>query len=193
MTLAEARARREEVKKLLREGKDPAVAGRAQKVAKAGAGTFRTVAAEWYARKMVAEGKSPSTLSRARWLLDMLLRPALATDQLQRSSHRNCWRCFAKLKPVAGTKQLPASGPQRAQFFGSALPPATVDETLRPIYAVLSRQGRGIPHAAVTDPKEIGELMRAIDRAQPDVIRMALRLLALTCARPTELIAARMV
>ena len=43
---------------------------------------------------------------------------------------------------------------------------------------------------AVTDPIGVGELMRAIEQASPERVRHALRLLALTCVRPGELIGA---
>ena len=34
--------------------------------------TFREVAEDWYATKMIAEGKATTTLRRTRWLLDAL-------------------------------------------------------------------------------------------------------------------------
>jgi integrase len=189
VTLAEARARREEVKKLLRAGHDPAAAGRAQKVAKAGARTFSAVAAEWYARKMVAEGKSPSTLSRARWLLDLLytgigdrsiaeVEPPELLAVLRQVEARGWHETVARLRATAS-----------AVFrFGIASGYCRRDPAADLRGALTT--GTAIPHAAVTNPTEVGELMRAIEGAKPDFIRMALRLMALTCARPTELIAA---
>ena len=189
VTLAEARARREEVKKLLRAGQDPAAARRAQKVARAGVRTFRAVAEEWYQRKMIAEGKSESTLYRARWLLDMIydgigdspvaeIEPPELLEVLRRYEANGWHETVARLRATAS-----------AVFrFGIASGYCKRDPAADLRGALTT--ATSIPRAAVTDPKEIGELMRVIDRAQPDLIRSALKFLALTFLRPGELIAA---
>ena len=91
ISLAEARSKREEVKKILREGKDPAGTGRAQKAAKAAAMTFREVAEDWYATKMIAEGKATTTFvgRGGCWMRSMKIS---ATDRLLKSSRTRCSR-----------------------------------------------------------------------------------------------------
>jgi integrase len=186
VSLAEARAHREETKKLLREGKDPAAV---RKVVKAGAWSFKAVAAEWYARKMVAEAKSASTLYRTRWLLDMLndgigdkpigeIEPPELLEVLRRAEARGWHETVARLRAVAS--QIFRYG--IASGYCKRDPAADLRGALT--------SGTSTPHPAVTSPDEIGELMRAIEGAQPDRMRLALKLLALTFLRPGELIAA---
>jgi integrase len=189
VSLAEARARREEVKKLLREGKDPAITGRAQKIAKAGARTFRAVAKEWEQRKMIAEGKSASMLRKTRWLLGILNdgigdRPILeieAPELLEVLRKVEAKELYEAVKLLRAT----ASSVFR---FGIASGYCKRDPAADLRGALTS--ATSTPHPAVTSPDEIGELMRAVDRAQPERVRLALKLLALTCVRPGELLGA---
>jgi integrase len=187
VTLAEARARREETKKLLREGKDPAAAGRALKVAKAGVRTFRAVAADWYQRKMVAEGKAASTLYKTRWLLDML-NDGIGDRPITEIEAPEVLEALRKVeaKGLLESVKLLRSTASTVFRFGIATSACKRDPAADLRGALTS--GTSIPRAAVTDPKEIGELMRAIDRAKPDQVRLALSLLALTCVRPGELL-----
>lgn len=65
VSLAEARYRREEIHRLLREGKDPA----AQPTPEKAQATFKDVAEE-FLHKREAEGIAAITLHKKRWLLD---------------------------------------------------------------------------------------------------------------------------
>jgi integrase len=187
VTLAEARARREEVKKLLRAGQDPAAAGRAQKVAKAGVRTFRAVAEEWEQRKMIAEGKSASTLHKTRWLLGMLY-DGIGDQPISEIEAPDLLEVLRKVEAkelYEAVKLLRATASQVFRF-GIASGYCRRDPSADLRGALTS--GTSTPHPAVTKPDEIGELMRALDHAQPERVRLALRLLALTCVRPGELL-----
>jgi integrase len=189
VSLATARSLREEVKKALRAGQDPAVTGRAQKAAKAGARTFRAVAGEWEQRKMIAEGRSASTLHRTRWLLGMLnagigdkpiseIEPPELLNVLRKVEAGGRYESVARLRAVAS--QIFRYG--IASGYCKRDPAADLRGALT--------SATSTPHPAVTSPDEIGELMRAVDRAQPERVRLALKLLALTCVRPGELLGA---
>jgi hypothetical protein len=69
--LADARAKRDDARKLLDNGHDPSEQARLDKIAAsvAAANTFKAVAEEWYA-KAEKEGLAPATLNKIRWLLD---------------------------------------------------------------------------------------------------------------------------
>ena len=190
ISLAEARSKREEVKKILREGKDPAGTGRAQKAAKAAAMTFREVAEDWYATKMIAEGKATTTLRRTRWLLDALnedigdrpiaeIEPHEVLQTLKKMQARDVMNSTQRLRTAAS-----------AVFrFGIVSGYCKVDPAVHLGIALTSGAG-STSRPAVTDPIGVGELMRAIEQASPERVRHALRLLALTCVRPGELIGA---
>jgi integrase len=186
VSLAGARTNRDEIKALLKAGQDPATAARMiSKTAR----TFRVVAAEWEQKKVIAEGRSTSTIFRTRWLLNMLeagigdrpiaeIEPPELLEVLRKIEVGGLNETVARLRATASSvfRFGIASGYCKrdpAADLRGALTTATTT-----------------PHPAITDPKQIGELMRAIEGARPDRIRLALKLLALTCVRPGELIGA---
>src|ERR1700694_4032674 len=74
ISLSEARQAGDTATRRLRQGVDPGVVVREEKQAAvaARAHSFSAIADDWQQRKMVAEGKSKSTLDRVRWLLGIL-------------------------------------------------------------------------------------------------------------------------
>ncbi|MGH6924451.1 MAG: tyrosine-type recombinase/integrase [Propylenella sp.] len=190
-SLAAARKRRDEAKALLAGGIDPGAERKRQKAAAkiSAATTFRAVADEWLA-KLEREGRAPVTLSKKKWLL------SLVDDDLGD-------RPIAELTAqgvLAAVRRIEARGrhetAQRAR--------ATIGAVCR--YAVATGRAENDPtqplrgalispkvkhHAAITEPRAIGELMRAIDgyRGAPQV-EAALKLLPFVFCRPGELRAA---
>lgn len=71
VSLADARAKRDSVRRLLAEGKNPVSAAREEELAAKLAEqiTFRFVADEWYS-KCEREGRAAITLQKQRWLLE---------------------------------------------------------------------------------------------------------------------------
>lgn len=69
--LADARAKRDEARRILARGIDPSDQIKLDKIAAsvAAANTFEAVAEEWYV-KAEKEGLAPATLNKIRWLLD---------------------------------------------------------------------------------------------------------------------------
>jgi integrase len=186
ISLAEARERRTEAKKLLAAGVDPGAARRLAKLKAKSAATFDVAAAEYLA-KLEREGRRASTLSKARWLLgfasptlgDRALDDILPADVL------------SVLKPVELRGRLESARRMR-EVVGSvfrlavAQGKATNDPTvaLRGALAMPTHT----PRAAIVDPRGVGALMRAIDgfEGQPTT-KAALRLMALLFPRPGEL------
>ena len=70
MSISDARQGRDEARKQLAAGLDPAVTKRVAALARkvAADNTFRTIAEEWVA-KNEREGRAPITLEKIRWLL----------------------------------------------------------------------------------------------------------------------------
>jgi hypothetical protein len=186
VSLAGVRTHRDEIKALLKAGQDPATAARMiSKTVR----TFRVVAAEWEQKKVIAEGRSASTIFRTRWLLNMLeagigerpiaeIEPPELLQVLRKIEVGGLHETVARLRATASSvfRFGIASGYCKrdpAADLRGALTTATTT-----------------PHPAITEPKQIGELLRAIDGARPDRIKLGLKLLALTCVRPGELIGA---
>jgi integrase len=191
VSLADARARREAAKLQLRQGIDPGHIIKAEKqaVVAARTSTFRAVADEWLDRKLIKQRRSASTIRRARRLLGVLkntigdrqlteIEAPELLDVLRRVEARGNHETAMRMRAAASNVfrygiAIGACKRDPASDLRGALTSAT--PTARP---------------AVTDPAEIGKLLRAIDGLQRPIMRLALKLLSLTAVRPGELLSA---
>ena len=191
VTLADARDRREAARKVLANGKDPSLERRLEKIARAAGGnTFREVAEE-FLDKQQREGRAEATLGKNRWLLE----PAYATfgdrpigevtapellHSLRKFELRERYESARRLRAVAGMVF------RYAIATGRATRDISVD--LRGALTTPKENHR----AAITEPSEVGALLRAIEgySGQPTT-RLALQLSALLFVRPGELRLAR--
>ncbi len=185
--LAEARAQRDEAKKLLEKGADPSVRRRLDKIAAKNAAnnTFRAVAAE-YLENLKTNGAAESTVSKNTWLLEDLaapiarrpiaeVLPAEILDILKKVEKSGRRETARRLRGVMGTVfryavvTLRAESDPTAALRGALLPPKVQH---RPAF--------------VDEPK-LGALMCSIDEYDGwPTIRAALQLLALTMTRPGD-------
>jgi integrase len=194
-TLVDARTRREEAKAQLRQGIDPGKIVKVEKMAEkqAIANTFGALADQWQQTKMVKEGKSKSTLVRTRWLLGILkggigdrplneIEAPELLDMLRKVEAQEKHEAVNRLRSTAS-----------AIFrFGIACGACKRDPAADLRGALTS--AKSTPHAAITDPASVGELLRAIDAYEKKpVLRLALQLLALTFVRPGNIAAAEWV
>ena len=187
VTLAEAREKRDNARKQIVKGVDPAEQRKLDKIAAETAArqTFGLVAEE-YIERMELAGVTASTISKKRWLLLDLakplakrpirdIHPAEILDILRKielSGRRDTAR---RLRGTIGAVYRYAMTTLRADsdptiaLHGALLPPKTV--------------GR----AAIMDEKEFGKLLQAIDDYDGwPTITAALKFLILTCVRPGE-------
>lgn len=186
--LKEARTRRDDARRLLADGVDPGENRKVQKAAKVerAANSFEHVAREWYAKhapnwapshgekvirrlekdifpwvggRPVAEITAPEILSCLRRIED---RGALDTAH---RAHQNCGQVFRYAIATGRAERDPSAD------LRGALPPA--------------RAGH---FAAITEPEEVGALLRAMDEVSAGfVVKSALRLAPLLFVRPGEL------
>jgi integrase len=185
--LAEARAQRDDAKKLLERGADPSLRRKLDKIAAKNAAnnTFGALAAE-YLENLKAQGAAESTLSKNTWLLEDLaapiarrpiaeVLPAEILDVLKKVEKSGRRETARRLRGVMGTVfryavvTLRAESDPTAALRGALLPPKVQH---RP---------------AFVDEKKLGALMCAIDEYDGwPTIRAALQLLALTMTRPGD-------
>lgn len=188
VSLKDARQRRDDARKLLAGGVDPSENRKATKAAKAesAGNSFEVIAREWFAkfsagwvkshadkiinrlekdifpwigRKPIADITAPELLAALRRIES---RGAVETAH---RAHQNCGQVF-----------------RYAVATGRALrdPSPDLRGALSPV--------QGTHLAAITDPKKVGELLRAIDGYEGQfVTKCALRLAPLTFVRPNEL------
>jgi integrase len=186
VTLAEARARRDDARATLRNGDDPAAIKRARKVAaKLGtAESFRAIADEWLAKQKPS--LAAVTYAKAEWMIDLV--PSLHALPIAAISPPDVLAALRKLES-AGTLETAHRVKQRlGQIFRYAVatgraqrdPTADLRGALAP---VVSKS-----HAAVTDPAAVGDLLRALHgyQGQP-ATAAALKLAPLLFVRPGNL------
>jgi len=191
--LAKARERRDEARRLLADGVDPSAARKAQKAAgeDRAANSFEALARQWFEQSKAAwvPGHSSKILRRLErdlfpWLGGMPVDEITAPDVL------------AALKRIAARGAVETAHRARndcSQVFryaiahGRATRDPAVD--LRGRHALPPAKAKH--YATLTDPRAIGELLRAIDGYRGShVTRCALRLAPLVFVRPGELRAA---
>ena len=187
VTLAGARSKRDEARKLLAAGSDPAVRRKLDKLAAANAAnsTFGAVAKE-YVANMEANGAAERTRTKYRWLLEDLaatianqpiadIVPAQVLDILKRVEKSGRRETAKKLRGVMGSVFRYAIVTLRA----------TSDPTA-PLRGALLKPN--VKHrAAIIDERQLGALMCAIDEYDGwATIRAALQFLSLTMTRPGD-------
>jgi integrase len=187
ISLADARAGRDEARKRLTEGVDPSVQKKLNRIAAetAAHNTFGLVAGEFLSN-LEANGAAPSTMAKNKWLLEDLAAPlanrpiaeitaAEILDLLKRIEKSGRRETARRLRGVMGT------------VFRLAV--VTLRAPSDPTYALQGALLRANtkPRAAITDEKQFGGLLCAIDGFDGwPTIKAALKFSALTFARPGE-------
>jgi integrase len=185
--LAEARRRRDDARRQLDAGADPLAERKHDKLIAVfnAANTFGEIAKE-YIDKQVAQGQADATTQKANWLLEQL-EPIAAFP-------------VADLKPIevlAALKRIEAKGKYETarrcrSFAGRVFRYAIATGRCETDPSSLLRGALIVPkvkhHAAILDPKPMGELLRAIDAYSGHAItRLAMQVLPHVMARPGEL------
>lgn len=188
MSLSEAREKRDQARKLLAAGVDPGENRKAQKSAKmdSAANSFEVIAREWFGKfspswaashadKIIRRlerdvfpwiGKQPIADITAPTLLATMRR--IENRGAVETAHRALQNCSQIFRYAIATGR--AIRDPGADLRG-ALPPS-----------------KGKHHASITDPKAIGELLRAVAGYQGSLItKCALQLAPLFFVRPGEL------
>lgn len=188
VTLAQARAKKDQARSQLASGQDPGDAKKDQKLQDRlrRGNTFEVLALDFMAKE-AKEGRAAATKTKNEWLLGMAIgsfgkRPitevtsALILTCLRkvetRGTHETAKRLRSKIGAVfryAIANALAESDPT------AALKGALIRPTVK-------------PRAAITDSKKLGGLLRAIDVFQGQTTtRLALSLLMILVPRPGEL------
>ncbi len=188
VSLADARRKREDAKKLLAAGVDPSQQAKLDKISKrvSSASTFNAVADE-FLRKVEREGKAAATMTKKRWLID-LARPALGPRPI---SEITAAEILVPLRQVEEQGNYETARRMRAtigQVFRHAVATARAeyDPTTNLRGALVAPT---VTHrAAITNRVALGGLLRAISgyEGSPET-SAALLLMAYLYPRPGEL------
>lgn len=186
--LKEARARREEARKLLAEGIDPGAQRKAQKAASEAraANSFEVIGREWLEkwRSTVEPAQYTKALARAEkniypWLGGRPIAeitPPEVLAVLRRIDERGARYSAHKVKS------------EISQVFRFAVATGRAERDPCPDLRGAIPPAKGENFAAITNPKEAGELLRAIDAFRgTHIVKSALLLAPLLFVRPGEL------
>lgn len=191
--LKDARQLRDEARSLAARGIDPAAQKRRDKVAAriAAENTFAAVAEDYIETKMRGEGKAPATVVKAEWFLK-LLRPALGSRPIAEIEPFELLDVLKKMER-AGRRE---TATKCLQFAGRVFRYGVATTRCRTDPASLLRDALArpmvTPMPALTDPKEVAGLLRAIDSYTGHAAtRVALLIAANVFVRPGELRHAR--
>ena len=162
-SLKAARAKRGSLRSALEAGRDPAAERRAERDSRSN--TFESIAREWLAKQPFA----PKTMKKAVWTFEDLLFPYICARPVSALTAPELLGVFRRLERRGKHETA-----HRAADLRGALAPVTVTN-----------------RAAITDPREVAQLLRALHgyRGHP-VVEAALKLAPLVFVRPGELRAA---
>ncbi len=188
VTLKDARTRRDEARKLLVNGVDPSEQRKAEKAAKAEETTnsFEALANEWFAKYAPhwSSGHATRVISRLKgdvfpWIgsrpITRITAPQLL-ETVQRIEQRGALETAYRVLSYCSQVFRYAIATGRATYN----PSGDLKGALPPV--------KGKHFASVTEPKEVGKLLRTLDGYEGTLpVRCALRLAPLVFVRPGEL------
>ncbi len=187
-SLSDARELRDAARKLVAAGIDPSQQRQKDKsqAEQSSENTFRVVAEEWLTLK--SEAMAPVTHNKARWMLDFAM-PKLGSMVLPSIQPPDV---LVVLREVEATGKSETVHRLKARIsevfrFGIATGRTTTDPT-RDLRGAIKPKRATRHFAALTDPREVGPLLRALASytGTPEVCA-ALKLAPLTFVRPGEL------
>lgn len=188
VSLAEARGARDEARKLIAQGLDPGVVRQEVKAARqlSAASSFEAVAREWYQK--FSPTWAPLTGARILRRLESDVFPTIGRLPIADVSAPVLLACLRKIEARGVNYTAHKARQYAGQVFRYAIatgraerdPSADLKGALPPL--------QEIHRAAVTDPKKVAELLRAIDGYSGQfVTASALKLAPLVFVRPGEL------
>lgn len=187
VTLASARAKRDDARRLVVEGIDPSQKRKDEKIAAttSAQNTFGALSAE-YITNLEGEHKAVSTIEKNRWLLEDLAKP-LASRPITEITPAEILDLLKRIEKSGRRDTARRLRGTISSVYRFAI--STLRATTDPTYPLRGALLRPIVQhrPAITDERELGALMRSIDEYDGwPTLRAALLLLALTMTRPGD-------
>lgn len=191
-SLAEARSKRDEAKKLLGSGVDPGAKKKQERIAaeNAAKNTFGVFADE-FLEGHDAKGSAETTKAKVRWLLTEVAAP-IASRPITEITPAEVLDLLKRVERSGRSETAKRLRATISAVFRLAIVTLRADRdptiALKGALAAPNVRHR----AAITDENQLGGLLRAIDEYDGwPTIKAALLFTALTCARPGEVRGAR--
>ncbi len=189
-TLKEAHNKRDTAKKQISDGIDPNEHKKAVKQAKAenAANSFEVIAREWGAKKVETwEEKN----NRSKRMLERNIFPWLGSKPITDILPKDILDCLRRIEERGTIETAHRTLQICGQVYRYAVATGRIDRDITPDLRGALPAAKGEHFAAITEPKAVAELLRAIDSYQGSLPSVcALKLASLVFVRPGELRAA---
>ncbi len=193
VSLVAARAARDEAKRQLAQGIDPSPTKRINKQLgeQAAASTFEAVATEWL-EQVHEHDVVPAHYQRNKRRLERDAFPIIGKRPISEITPPELLGCLRRIEVRGHVETAHRVKTLCGQVFRYGISTGRVERDPTPDLRGALRPSKGKHYPALTDPKEVAELLRAIDGygGQPTTIA-ALKLAPLVFTRPGELRQAR--
>lgn len=186
--LADARAQRDAARKLLARGGDPGEQIKLDRIAAtvAAANSFQAIAEEWLA-KAERENRSAVTMKKLRWLTTFL-NGSIGKRPIASISAQELLVVLRKMESKGRYETAKRLRSICSQIFRYAIATARADRDVAADLRGALIAPQPVHRPAITDPKGVGGLLRAIEAFEGHVnTKVALRLLPHVFVRPGEL------
>jgi len=189
ISLADAREKRAEARRLLAAGKNPALEKKRERaVAQVAAeNTFRAVAEEWIDKKLIGEGRNEATVSKARWQLTFVY-PDIGGDPIGGITAPQLLSILRKVEARGLKETATRLRSTLSRIFRYAVATGRAErDPAADLKGALSAP-ETTHHAALFEPRAVGGLLRSIDNYRGErQVAAALKLAPLVFVRPVEL------
>jgi len=192
MSLQQARGERDKLRALLRGGANPAQVAKAERAAHADRvnSTFGTIGLELLAKR-AKEGLSPGSVTRERRLIEKDL-AAIASMPITDVTAPILLAALRKLEQRGVVETAHRARSHAGRVFRYAIATGRAERNPAEDLAGALEQPKTKHFASLTDPEQIGELLRALHSYRGSMVtQAALRLAPLVFVRPGELRAAK--
>jgi len=193
VTLSDARQRREDARKLLANGTDPGAIRKAAKETKTAvtavaSETFEKVAREWMAWREAKGETAETTASKDRWRLESYLFPYIGARPITEISPLELRDVLKKAEDTGKRETASRTKITAGQVFRWAVLEGKTHTDITGSLRGLFTTPKPTHRAALTDPVQIGELLRSFDAFTGQFSTCcALKLAPLVFVRPGEL------
>ena len=186
-TLKEAREKRDEARKQITDGIDPSENKKAVKESKAesAANSFEIVAREWGAKKV---NDWDDKNNRSKRMLERNVFPWLGNKPITNILPKDILACLRRVEDRGTIETAHRTLQICGQVFRYAVATSRIDRDITPDLRGALPPAKGDHFAAITEPKQVAELLRAIDSYQGSLsATSALKLAHMVFVRPGEL------
>ncbi|MDZ4202793.1 MAG: integrase arm-type DNA-binding domain-containing protein [Gallionella sp.] len=188
VSLKEARQRRDDARKLLADGVDPGENRKAVKasITERAGNSFEVIAREWYAKNSPSWAENHGTRILQRFERDLF--PWIGGRPIAGITAPELLAVLRRIEDRGAVETAHRAHQNCGQVFRYAIATGRAERDPSPDLKGALPPVKQTHHAAITDPKAIGALLRAIDDYQGQfVTKCALRLAPLVFVRPGEL------